>query len=144
MNVLYVVIFSLILSACADGQENLTKLEKDCFEFSVITKKYLNNLPLNLKYINSDDFKNELTLHDENLERFGERLFACQFSIFNEVDGFDEENRKRIINVHHELISVRSILGVYIKKSENVSYGGDISGVKFDLLRMLEIKNKPT
>src|SRR5690554_6258752 len=144
MNILYVVIFSLILSACADGQENLTELERDCFDYSINIQKYLNNLPLNLKYINPDDFKSELELHDEHLKRFGDRLFSCGFSIANEVDGFDEENRKRIINVHHELISVRSILGVYIKKSENVSYGGDISGVKFDLLRMLEIKNKPT
>lgn len=144
MKFFYIAVVSLILSACVDDQEHLTKLEKDCFEFSVNVQQYLSNLPLNLKYINSDDFKSELERHDEHLKRFGDRLFSCGFSISNKVDGFDEENRKRIINVHHELISVQSTLGVYIRKLENVSDDRDISEAKFNLLRMLEIKNKRT
>lgn len=46
-----------------------------------------------------------------------------------------------IINVHHELIFVRSILGVYSEKLENVS-DDDISGVRSDVIKMLEISLK--
>lgn len=131
-----IIPFVIFLSSCGEKSTSyLSALEKECFDFSIKADKYLNDIPKGLE--KAHDVGNELSLHSKNLERFEKRLFDCEVSIVSNVDGYDAENRDRIINIYHKLISVKSVIGVYEEKFKEPN--AESSELRYRMIKMLDV-----
>lgn len=131
-----IIPFVIFLSSCGEKSTSyLSPVEKECSDFSIKADKYLNDIPKGLE--KAHDVGNELSLHNENLERFEKRLFDCEVSIVSNVDGYDAENRDRIVNIYHKLISVKSVIGVYEEKFKEPN--AESSELRYRMIKMLNV-----